>query len=145
MQADTRRRRWSLALCLVCLTVVTWSKKTAKPLVDSVDDHKEFKKLLRTKTNVLVLFSSSDKRSAEVRKVMEEASLEVKGLATLLTVDCSSKEGRKLCKKLKVETEKYVVKHYKDGDFHKDYDRAATVKSMVTFLKDPTGEVKTTG
>ena len=28
---------------------------------------------------------------------------------------------------------------FKDGDFNKDYDRAETIRSMATFLKDPTG------
>ena len=62
-------------------------------------------------------------------------SSEVKGLATCLAIDCETKEGKKLCKKLKVTTSSFVLKHYKDGEFHKDYDRAVTVKSMVTFLK----------
>ena len=64
-----------------------------------------------------------------------EVSSEVKGLATCLAIDCETKEGKKLCKKLKVTTSSFVLKHYKDGEFHKDYDRAVTVKSMVTFLK----------
>ena len=101
MHATSRRLLFVLAW--FCLVSSAWPKKAAKPLVESVEDHKEFKKLLRTKTNVLVLFAAGLKRSAEVGKVMEEASIEVKGLATLLTVDCSSKEGRKLCKKLKVK------------------------------------------
>ena len=62
-------------------------------------------------------------------------SVEVKGLATCLAIDCETKEGKKLCKKLKVSTSNFVLKHYKDGEFHKDYDRAISVKSMVTFLK----------
>ena len=62
-------------------------------------------------------------------------SSEVKGLATCLAIDCETKEGKKLCKKLKVATSSFALKHYKDGEFHKDYDRAVTVKSMVTFLK----------
>ncbi len=41
---------------------------------------------------------------------------------------------------MKVEPEKWVLKHYKDGEFHKDYDRSITLKSMVTFLRDPTGQ-----
>ena len=136
--ASTRR----LSFVLLFLAASTWAKKNPKSLVESVEDHKEFKKLLRTKTNVLVLFSSSEKRSGEAQKVLEEAAQEVKGLATLVTVDCASKEGKKLCKKLKVEAkDSFVLKHYKDGDFNKDYDRAVSLKSMVVFLKDPTGAV----
>lgn len=46
-----------------------------------------------------------------------------------------------MCKKLKVNPEPYILKHYKDGDYHKDYDRRETVPSMVNFMKDPTGDL----
>lgn len=42
---------------------------------------------------------------------------------------------------MKVSPEPVVLKHYKDGDFHKDYDRQITVPSMVNFLRDPTGDL----
>jgi hypothetical protein len=65
---------WASALrlysILLLLANTTWSKKPAKSLVESVEDHKEFKKLLRTKTNVLVLFSASEKKSAEAVKAV---------------------------------------------------------------------------
>ena len=129
------------AVLFPLLLALAGSKKAAKSLVTQVSDHKEFKKLLRTKTNVLVLYTGNTKQSEEVMKVVEEVSVEVKGLATCLALECNSKEGKKLCKKLKVTTSSYLLKHYKDGEFHKDYDRAVTVKSMVTFLKDPTGDL----
>lgn len=51
-------------------------------------------------------------------------------------------EGRKLCKKLKVATDKpYYMKHYKDGEFHKDYDRNESSYSLSNFLRDPTGDL----
>jgi hypothetical protein len=34
-----------------------------------------------------------------------------------------------------------MLKHYKDGDFHKDYDRLETVPSMVNFMRDPAGDI----
>lgn len=34
-----------------------------------------------------------------------------------------------------------MIKHYKDGDFHKDYDRSDTVNSMTNFLRDPMGDL----
>lgn len=46
-----------------------------------------------------------------------------------------------MCKKNKVEPSTYLLKHYKDGDFHKDYDRRETVQSMSTFLRDPSGDI----
>lgn len=42
---------------------------------------------------------------------------------------------------MKASPSPVVLKHYKDGDFHKDYDRQLTVSSMVNFLRDPTGDI----
>ena len=55
----------------------------------------------------------------------------IKGQGTVVHVDCNS--ATKLCKKLKVSAKKgqWLLKHYKDGDFHKDYDRQERLKSMV--------------
>ena len=36
---------------------------------------------------------------------LAEVSLEVKGLATIVRVNCKDKEGKKLCKKMKVGTD----------------------------------------
>lgn len=52
-------------------------------------DVKDFKKLLRTKTNVLVCFTSNLKQSGGVVKVLKEAAVAVKGQGTLVLVDCS--------------------------------------------------------
>ena len=105
-------------------------------------DHKELKKVLRTKNNVLTLFINNQKKSGELAKTLDEVSVEVKGLAAIISVDCNDKDGKKLCKKLKIANDPaFVIKHYKDGDFHKDYDRALKSKSLVTFLKDPAGEL----
>lgn len=35
----------------------------------------------------------------------------------------------------------YYIKHFKDGELNKQYDRAETVKSIVNFLLDPTGDM----
>ena len=53
----------------------------------------------------------------------------------------SYSEGRKICKKYKVAPEPAALKHYKDGAFHKDYDRKMTVTSMVNFMRDPSGDL----
>ena len=128
----------SLIFVIVTLNLLTQAKKTEKSLVESVKDHKDLKKVLRTKNNVLSIFYNNLKKSGDALKLLDEVSIDVKGLATILSVDCSDKDGKKLCKKLKIPSDKnYVLKHYKDGDFHKDYDRALKAKSMVTFLKDP--------
>ncbi|KAF5294296.1 hypothetical protein FQA39_LY13440 [Lamprigera yunnana] len=109
-------------------------------VIDNIVDIKEFKKVLRTKTNVLVCFSNSQKQSVPIIQVFREAAVAVKGLGTMLYVDCSG-DGKKMCKKLKVTPETYVLKHYKYGEFNKDYDRKETVTSMVNFMRDPTGEL----
>ena len=132
-----------LLLTLVTFTALTrCAKNTPKSHVESVNDHKEFKKVLRTKNNVLALFLNNQKKSGELARTLDEVSLEVKGLATIISVDCNDKDGKKLCKKLKISGDPaYVIKHFKDGDFHKDYDRALKPRSLVTFLKDPTGDL----
>ena len=59
------------------------------------------------------------------------SSQAVKGQGTVVQVDCSS---GKLCKKLKVTPPAkgtWTIKHYKDGDFNKDYDRQERLQSMV--------------
>ncbi|KRT80104.1 Thioredoxin [Oryctes borbonicus] len=109
-------------------------------IVENVIDIKDFKKILRTKTNVLVCFTSSMKQSANLIKVFKEAAVVIKGQGTMVLVDCAS-EAKKICKKLKVNPEVYVLKHYKDGEFNKDYDRKETVQSMVNFMRDPTGDL----
>ena len=46
-----------------------------------------------------------------------------------------------MCKKLKVVvpgSQNYILKHFKDGNFHKDYDRKLVAASLVNFMKDPT-------
>ena len=126
----------------IFLCLARCAKNSQKSRVESVTDHKELKKVLRTKNNVLALFVNNQKKSGDLAKTLDEVSVEVKGLATIISVDCSDKDGKKLCKKLKIANDPaFVIKHYKDGDFHKDYDRALKSKSLVTFLKDPTGDL----
>jgi protein disulfide isomerase family A protein 5 len=137
-------KRSILVLLALALLVAIEAKKATKVSVENISDYKEFKKLMRTKTNVLVYFF--EKTGSEIIKTLREVSEQVKGSGTIVTVDCSNSDGKKLCKKLKVtlmlsaQGKDYILKHYKDGDFHKDYDRLVTVSSMVTFMKDPKGE-----
>lgn len=53
----------------------------------------------------------------------------------------NSGETRKLCKKMKVSPDPIALKHFKDGEFHKDYDRQTSVSSLINFLRDPTGDL----
>ena len=129
---------WCQKLFLFLLFVLAINaKKPSKSLIEEISEHKEFKKFLKTRNNILVYFYSS-KIPTEISEIIKKVSESTKGLATLVTVDCSTSDGKKLCKKVKAS--KGDIKHYKSGDFHKDYDRLMTVASMDTFLRDPTGD-----
>uniref|UniRef100_A0A4W4GTE9 Protein disulfide-isomerase A5 n=1 Tax=Electrophorus electricus TaxID=8005 RepID=A0A4W4GTE9_ELEEL len=129
-------------LSLVMLVSMVQAVKVS-PLVEQVRDHKDFKKLLRTRTNVLVLYTKSATSGDAQLKLLSDAAQAVKGQGTIAWVNCGDSEGRKLCKKVKVDpsskTAAFEILHYKDGAFHTEYNRPATLKSMVAFLKDPTG------
>ena len=132
----------SLTLILVVFSLVLatqGAKKAPKATVEEIVEHKDFKKLLRTKNNVLVYFF--DKPAKTIITLLREVADKVKGTGTIVSVDCNNSDGKKLCKKLKVKVSKnHILKHFKDGDFHKDYDRLETVESMTTFMKDPKGD-----
>lgn len=108
---------------------------------DEVTDIKEFKKILRTKNNVLVCFINNPKKALGILTIFKEAAEIIRGQGTMLIIECTG-ETKKLCKKLKVPTEvPYTLRHYKDGDFHKVYDRKETAASIVNFMRDPTGDI----
>ncbi|XP_063837294.1 protein disulfide-isomerase A5 isoform X1 [Ostrinia nubilalis] len=131
-----------LPLLLVLVQIPVQAKKQKSTVIADVNDIKDFKKLLRTKTNVMVLYVNAPKSSQQVLEVFKDTADAMKGQATLVIIDCSYGESKKLCKKLKIPSDKsYYIKHYKDGDFHKDYDRSETVSSMSNFLRDPTGDL----
>ncbi|XP_028663912.1 protein disulfide-isomerase A5 isoform X2 [Erpetoichthys calabaricus] len=113
------------------------------PLIEKVSEHKDFKKLLRTRTNVLILYSKSAAVGERQLKLLSEVAQAVKGQGTIAWVDCGDSEGRKLCKKVKVDPSSKKggaeMLHYKDGNFNTEYSRPETFKSIVAFLKDPTG------
>ncbi|XP_055904063.1 protein disulfide-isomerase A5 [Eupeodes corollae] len=129
----------SLVFTLFFLCVLTKTHKDV--VVDNISDFKDLKKLLRTKTNVLIMFSSGSRESQASVKVFRETAEAVKGVGTMVLIDCSNAEKKKICKKLKVTPSPVSLKHYKDGDFHKEYDRQMTVSSMTNFMRDPTGEL----
>jgi len=134
------------ALCLVALLLTIYSSpityagaQKSQVKLESFEDLKVFKKFLRTKTNVLVLFSKDDASIKPVSSLLNEVALTTKGIATLAVVNCG--KAKKMCKKLKSNPNPRELKHFKGGEFHKDYDRQFTAKSMVNFLRDPTGEL----
>ncbi|VEN40613.1 unnamed protein product [Callosobruchus maculatus] len=119
----------------------TAKQNTNKLVIDDLVDIKDFKKILRTKTNILVCFYNNYKEAQTIIKSVKDVAKNIKGEGTLVLIDCSG-EAKKMCKKLKIpNNEPFVLKHYKDGDFHKDYDRKLTVNSMTNFMRDPTGDL----
>ncbi|XP_021948419.1 protein disulfide-isomerase A5 [Folsomia candida] len=117
-----------------------------KVVLNEMTDVKEWKRLIKSKTNVLICFGSGRASFArdDILGVLKEAAGVVKGLGTIALVDCaSSGDAKKLCKKVKASPSpgNYVMKHYNNGEFNKDYDRAPRVSSVVNFLKDPTGDL----
>ncbi|CAL1297757.1 unnamed protein product [Larinioides sclopetarius] len=129
-----------LTVLFVLQTLTTCKKTTSMSLVENIIDAKELKKLCRTRNNVLILFTKGTRQSSELINIFSKAAEEIRGQASLALVDCSG-EAKKLCRKLKVSPEPHILKHYKDGEFHKDYDRKHTVQSIVNFLKDPSGDL----
>ncbi|XP_078232773.1 protein disulfide-isomerase A5 isoform X1 [Pogona vitticeps] len=134
-----------LPLLLALMTIFPACLLSAKmsPLIEKISDQKDFKKLLRTRNNVLVLYSKSSAAADSSLRLLSDVAQAVKGRATVSWIDCGDAESRKLCKKMKVDPsskEKGVeLLHYKDGTFHTEYNRALTLKSVVAFLKDPEG------
>ncbi|KAL3055903.1 hypothetical protein OYC64_018579 [Pagothenia borchgrevinki] len=137
-----REEKMFMLVLLVWLLPVLEALKVS-PLIEKVSDHKDFKKLLRTRTNVLVAYTKTATSGDSHLKLLSDVAQTVKGQGTIAWVNCGESEGRKLCKKVKVDpSSKHggaELLHYKDGTFHTEYNRPATFKSMVAFLKDPSG------
>ncbi|CAG0899562.1 unnamed protein product [Cyprideis torosa] len=127
-------------LCLPLLDLVPADFKKEN-LVEECRDFKDFKKILKTRKNVLVLFADSQKSGERLLGVCREVALAIKGSGSILYVNCANSDSKKLCKKIKVNPNPVELKHYKDGEFHKDYDRREDVKPMINFMRDPTGDI----
>lgn len=135
---------WLLLLLAIWLALLTWlSSAKVSSLIERISDPKDLKKLLRTRNNILVLYSKSEAAAQSHLKLLSTVAQAVKGQGTICWVDCGDAESRKLCKKMKVDLspkDKAVeLFHYQDGAFHTEYNRALTFKSIVAFLKDPKG------
>jgi hypothetical protein len=75
---------------LVCGIQHFQAKQNAqKTTVEELTDIKDFKKILRTKNNVLVCYVISQKQGSNIVKIFKEAAEIVKGQGTMLLVDCS--------------------------------------------------------
>ena len=126
------------ALCaLVVIVSQSLGAKKRTDYVEKVEDMKAFKKLIKTRLNVLVLFSSGDQSVKKFYPVFDKVATAMAGQGTMIYVNC--KDKKKMCKNLKVFPEKeFLLKHYMNGEFHKDYDRSFTEKSLTGFMQNPT-------
>lgn len=114
-------------------------KYTGLKSAQTVSDLKEWKKLLKTRNNVLALFADSKNSVSDFLPMLEKVAQEVRGKGTLVFIDCSA-EAKKMCKNLKMKPTPFALKHYKDGKFNKDYDRLMEEKSMASFMLNPTAD-----
>lgn len=69
--------------------ILAQSKLKQTSLIDNIKEHKDLKKTLRTKNNVLILYTSNHKSAQNVIKALDEAAQSVKGEATAILIDCS--------------------------------------------------------
>ncbi|XP_055983333.1 protein disulfide-isomerase A5 isoform X2 [Sorex fumeus] len=130
----------------VWVTLPMWLSSTkVSSLTDRIErlsEAKDLKKLLRTRNNLLVLYSKAAAPDS-LLSLLSTVAQAVKGQGTICWVDCSDAESRKLCKKMKIDPsskdKKVELLHYLDGVFHMEYNRPMTLKSMVAFMKDPKG------
>ena len=129
-----------LAVSLLFVVPLCCAGTTTLKHVTTISDHKTWKKLLKTRTNVLALFANGEKSAEGILPVFEKVAYEMRGQGTLLFVDCKGKDGKKLCRNLKIKPAMFVLKHYKEGTFHKDYDRLLQEKSMISFMQNPAAE-----
>lgn len=87
-------------LLLSFVSRVQLAKSNGKQLVvDNLTDPKDLKKLLRTKTNVLVCFYNSNKKAQNVLSILQEVAKNIKGEGVIATINCSG-EAKKICKKI---------------------------------------------
>lgn len=67
------------------------AKKQKSSVVSDINNIKDFKKLLRTKTNVLVLFVNNAKASQGTADVFKNTAEAMKGQATLVSIECNNR------------------------------------------------------
>ncbi|CAF3519675.1 unnamed protein product [Rotaria socialis] len=106
---------------------------------ESPIEEKDFKKLLKQNKNILVLWASNDQSAKPTLQVFKQVEPEIKGRGLLAYVNCE--KGKKLCKKYKINSKNAELRHFMDGEFHKVYDRAISLKSMLNFMFDPSGDL----
>jgi hypothetical protein len=125
---------WLVSIKLIVLLCFVSIHKSISTVIE-IEKQKDLKKTIATKTNLFVLYAGEKNvEIANAKSVLKTID------GTVAFVDCTAKEFKKACKKALPEGENYVLKHYKDGQFNRDYDRQMTKNSLQNFLRDPTGD-----
>ncbi|CRL04106.1 CLUMA_CG017219, isoform A [Clunio marinus] len=126
-----------LSFTKLLLLLCTFKVINTVVTIIEIETPKDLKKAIATKTNLLILFSNNGKDTeiVSVKNLLKSVD------GSFASVDCSKRELKKVCKKSLPEGTTYVLKHYKDGTFNKDYDRQMTKTSLQTFMRDPTGDI----
>lgn len=78
-----------LAYCL--FLIVTYAHTALAAVSNNLEtcqDEKGFKNMLKTRPNLLVLFSKSDAEVREVLKLLKEVNLVIKNSATIGYINC---------------------------------------------------------
>lgn len=75
-------------LLLVVYLVNRTNAASSDAPLETCPDEKCFKNLLKTRPNLLVLFSKSDSTVKDVYKLLKEVNTAVKGLATVAYINC---------------------------------------------------------
>ncbi|KAI3387078.1 hypothetical protein SNEBB_000643 [Seison nebaliae] len=106
--------------------------------IPQITDLKEYKNVINSRSNLLVLWAKNNEQLHKHLKLLEETAKLIFTIGGFAVVNCEV--AKKVCKRHKIQTDSFILKHYKDGKFHKDYDRKMTKKSLAFFMEDPSGD-----
>lgn len=73
------------------MQITVQAKKQKTAVITDINDLKDIKKLLRTKTNVMIMFVNAPKLSQLVIDVFKDTAEAMKGQATLVMIECSNR------------------------------------------------------
>lgn len=77
-----------LTYCLLVAYVTHTVLAAVSNTLETCQDEKGFKNMLKTRPNLLVLFSKSDVEVREVLKLLKEVNLVIKNTATIGYINC---------------------------------------------------------
>ena len=119
--------------------------------LEDIPDNKAWKKLFKSRSNILVAFSRGATLPSKLSTLLRQANDQVRGEGTIVHISCTNRDHKALCKKAgiieddhksKEPPKDYVLVHFPRGDAAPSpYTRQETVRAIVSFLRDPTSPV----